>query len=122
MPAIDYTSIAANALSAIQDAGAAVVVTRTTEGALDPATGTTAAATVTTATGYGVQTQYNARDIDGTIIKRGDMRLLIASSGLTIEPDVGDTATIDSVVWNVVNVESVSPAGTPVLFICQVRR
>lgn len=121
MPVIDYTSIASGALQAIQDAGTTLTVTRSTVTSFDPSLGYTVPGADLVATGYGVQTAYRARDIDGTVIKRGDMRLLIGP-GLSFEPAVNDVVTILSIDWNVVNVEQVSPAGTDCLYICQVRR
>lgn len=120
--AFDYDRIAASALRQIENAGLDVTITRTVVGSFDPTTGGTTAAADIVATASGVQTRYSNRDIDGTVIKRGDMRLLIAASGLSISPEQGDTATSDSIVWQVVNVESIKPSDTAVLYICQVRK
>lgn len=122
MPALDYTTIAANALQAIQDAGTAITVTRETVDAFDPSTGDVTPGATLVASGYGVQTRYSRRDIDGTVIQIGDMRLLVASSGLAFAPEQNDTITVDSVAWDVVNVEPITPSGEDVLYICQVRR
>lgn len=121
MAQLDYGAIATNAQSAIEDAGTTITVTRKTVDSFDPALGYTVPGADIVATGYGVQTAYKSRDIDGTVIKLGDMRLLIGP-GLSIEPSVNDTVTVDSVTWNIVDVSPVSPAGTDCLYICQVRR
>lgn len=121
MPVIDYTTIATGAQSAIEDAGTPITVTRSTVASFDPSLGYTVPGADIVASGYGVQTSYRARDIDGTVIQRGDMRLLIGP-GLSIVPEVGDVVTVDSVTWYIVNVENLTPAGTDLLYTCQVRR
>lgn len=118
---IDYASIATSAQSQIEDAGTPITVTRSTVASFDPSLGYTVPGADIVATGYGVQTAYKARDIDGTVIRRGDMRLLIGP-GLSIVPEIGDTVTVDSVTWHIVNVENLTPAGTDCLYICQVRK
>ena len=121
MPVIDYTAIATSAQSQIEDAGLPITVTRSTVDSFDPALGYTVPGADIVATGYGVQPAYSARDIDGTVIKRGDMRLLIGPE-LAIVPEVGDTVTVDSVTWHIVNVDNLTPAGTDLLYTCQVRK
>lgn len=120
--AINYEQIAQDTLSTIQNAGTPVVVTRVNEGAFDPSSGNTLPGSEVTATGQGVLTQYKTMDVDGTVIKRGDMKLLLAASGLALEPTTNDTVTIGSDVWTVLYVESVEPATVPVLYKVQIRR
>lgn len=119
--AIDYATIATNAQQAIEDAGTAIMVSRSTEDSFDPTLGTVVPGADITAEGYGVMTRYSNYNIDGTLIKQGDMKLLIGP-GLSIEPAVGDTVTVDGNVWKIVNTPHVNPAGTDCLYICQVRK
>jgi len=122
--AIDYERIAASALAQIQNAGLDITITRTTIDSFDfdPTLGETIPGATVVVAASGVQTRYKNRDIDGVVIKRGDMRLLVAADGLSITPQQGDTATFDSIVWQVVEVESIKPSDTAVLYICQTRK
>lgn len=118
----DYAASATRALASITRSGTDVTITREVAASFDPTTGQTTPGADIVATGKGVQTRYSNRDIDGTVIKRGDMRLDVAASGLSVEPEQNDSVEIDSVDWIVVNVELIKPATVPVLYICQVRK
>ena len=64
--------------------------------------------------------EYSAKEIDGTLIQRGDCKLMLP--GVAPAPLVGDTINLGGIIWNVVNVTTDQPAGVPVLFTLQVRR
>lgn len=119
--ALDYASIAANAQAAIENAGTTVTLTRSTVDSFDPTLGTVVPGADLTATGSGVMTNYSNYNIDGTVIKQGDMKLLIGPE-LAFAPEVNDIATVDSVAWKIVNVKPITPAGIDCLYICQVRK
>lgn len=117
----DYAAIASRVQPLIERLGAELTVTRSTVASFDPSLGYTVPGADLVATGSGVMDSYKSRDIDGTVIRRGDMEIYIGPE-LAFEPAVNDTVTVDSVTWNIVNVEQVSPAGTDCLYICHVRR
>lgn len=120
---IDYTQIASDALTSITNAGTSVNIKRIVEGGFDDATGNTLPGSEVTATGFGVLTAYKTMDVDGTVIKQGDMKLLLAAYELSIEPTATDIITIGSTDWTVVSVDIVEPDGAiPVLYKCQVRK
>ena len=74
----------------------------------------------TTYTGYGIRTSFRVEEIDGTNIKRGDIRLVLSTE--LPEPQTGDTFTMDGKTFNYVSHESKAPAETELVYIVQVRK
>lgn len=65
---------------------------------------------------------YEARYVDGTVIKTGDMQIYISSAGLAIEPTVGDVVTANGTDYAIVNGDPNKYDGvTAVVFIVQGR-
>jgi hypothetical protein len=119
-----YAKMQATANRLLKGKGQSITLTRRTAGTYDPATGT-AAVTVTTQTAYGAMFEYGDKNIDGTLIKEGDKQLLLSalnSAGTAlVAPALNDTVTINTVVYTVVRIKPLSPAGTTVLFDCNIR-
>lgn len=116
-----YDRISKTALKVIKKYGQVVTITRRTQGAYNPAT-STAPVTETTETARGVVYDYEANEIDGTMVQRSDSKLLLSSIGIT-KPTVNDTATLaNGDKFTIMNVDSVSPAGADVVYICQIRQ
>lgn len=123
--AIDYDEIAADALTAIEEAGQAVTLNIPgTGGGYVPGVGVVPANPATTAEGIGVLLDYTQREIDGTIIQYGDQKLLLAPQ-IEVIPTTAHTVTAmhlgQSKTFTVKNVGAVAPAGQPVLYIVQLR-
>lgn len=76
------------------------------------------AGTDTTTTVRGVVTDYRRDQIDGTLILRGDRKVLLRDDA---QPVPGDTLTVGSLVYRVISVRTVEPAGTRMLHEVQVR-
>lgn len=116
-----YDRISKTALKVIKKYGQVVTITRRTQGAYNPAT-STAPVTETTETGRGVVYDYKDAEVDGTMVQRGDSKLLLSSIGIT-KPTVNDVATLaNGDKFTILDVDVVSPAGTDVVYICQIRR
>jgi hypothetical protein len=119
-----YSKMQATANRLLKGKGQEITLTRQTAGAYDPATGT-AAVTTTTQTAYGAMFEYGDKNIDGVLIKEGDKQLLLSalnSAGTAlVAPQLNDTVTINTVVYTVVRIKPLSPAGTTVLFDCNIR-
>ncbi len=65
---------------------------------------------------------YEARYIDGTTIKTGDVQIYISAVGLAIEPTVGDVVTANGTDYAIVNGDPNKYDGiTAVVFIVQGR-
>jgi len=113
-----YTDLAAVALRLLTDKGQQVTFSRETTSSFDPGTGINTT-TTSTITGYGAAFDYNKSEIDGTIVVKGDIRFLFEAGSA---PQQDDTVTIDSIGYRVMDVKKTSPAGTDVLYECQLRK
>lgn len=120
--AIDYAEIAAGALESIAEAGQPVTLHH--KGPSGPpgpfVPGQPVTPTVLDYPGTGALFGYKQRDIDGTLIKHGDQRLLLAPQ-IEVSPKTGDTVTVGAKAYNVLNVGIVAPAGVAVLYKLQLR-
>ena len=82
----EYDSFVALALDLLGRKGQPITITTITTGTYSTVTGgVTSAEDVQT--GVGVPVGYKASEIDGTNIRRGDVKVIVAASGLT-EPKV----------------------------------
>lgn len=96
-----YARLQATAQRLIAKFGQAGMVTRET--APDPVYGGEPAPAVYPATL--VPMAYEARYIDGTVIKTGDMQIYIASVGLPIVPGPGDIVSVNGADYLVINAD-----------------
>lgn len=110
----------ATALRLLTKYGEAVSLSRVTEGSYDVSNGTVAAGSTTNYTGYGAPVDYIAAEIDGTVIQQGDVRLLLNQT--STEPAVGDTCTLNSIVYRVVNVDRSRASGVNIIYKLQLRK
>ena len=78
----------------------------------------------------GIQQAYKDKDIDGTIIRTGDMQLLLTATytdslgvkqTLPVNPIPKDILIIQNAVWQIVNNEILAPAGIPIIHTLQIR-
>lgn len=122
-----YADMASTAADLIAQFGQPVTLTRSVPGAYDTATGTNGAPDVSTQSCLAVEDAYTAREIDGTLVRVGDRRLILSpetSAGATVNaPQPGDTITFaDASLWTVKTVEPTSPGGTALIYTLQLRR
>lgn len=70
-----------------------------------------------------VEEAYKAREISGTI-KAGDKKLLLAPTdeGLTAAPDLTGKFVVDSAVYQIISIETISSGALAGLYSIQVRR
>lgn len=68
-----------------------------------------------------VVSNYSESVLDGSAIKHGDKKIIVAASGLAIEPAVTDVIVCSGIAYNIVSVTVVSPAGTPIIYVVQAR-
>lgn len=114
-----YTQMKSVASRLLTDKGQSLTFSRETSSGFNPVTGVNTTST-STYTGNGASFNYNKAEIDGTLVQRGDIRLLLEA--VTTEPEQGDTVTIDSIIYRVMSVSPTSPAGTVVLYELQLRK
>ncbi len=123
--AFDYSEIATDVDETLAEFGQTVTVTTKTGGTYSTSTGVITP-TSTTQTGTGAVFDYPTRNIDGNLILIGDKQLLLSpknSAGAALTaPAVNDTVTIGGVVWTVTMVKPLSPAGTVVMYDCNLRK
>lgn len=121
----DYSEIAETANEILAEYGQAVTLTRIVPGTYNPATGGMTGASTSTQTGWGAVFEYINKNIDGTLIQSGDKQLLLSainSAGTALTaPIINDTVTIGGVVMTITQIKPLSPAGTTVLFDCNLR-
>ena len=68
-----------------------------------------------------VDLNYEEKNIDGTLIKRGDRMVYLSTAGLTIEPQLSDKVLIGGVEHSIQNVLPLSPGGIIVFWQIQAR-
>jgi hypothetical protein len=119
-----YSRMQQTANKMLQGKGQAVTITRQVSGAYDPATGT-ATVTTTVQNGYGAIFDYSDKNVDGVLILSGDKQLLLSavnSTGTALTaPEVNDTVTAGGMVRTITRIKALSPAGTTVMFDCNLR-
>lgn len=65
---------------------------------------------------------FSFREIDGTRIKRDDLKVLLAKDALTIEPATSDRLLIGGVEYAIMDVRPENPGGTTLMWTIQARR
>ena len=121
-----YTRLQATANRLLKGKGQSITLTKITAGTYNPETGGFTGAGTSTQTAYGAIFDYGTKQIDGTLIKVGDKQLLLSAfktdgAALTA-PVLGDTVSIGGVVYTLVEpLKEVSPAGTVVMYECNLR-
>lgn len=115
-----YSSTTATAAKLLLKFGQSITLTFETGGTIDPATGVvTTAKTVTTVTGNGAPIKFKNREVDGTVVKSSDVKLILES--VSPPPTQDWRATIKGVEYRVMEVDPVSPGGIDVIYILQLR-
>jgi hypothetical protein len=102
----------------LEDFGSDLTITRIVRGAYNPATGVAPAPTSQTFTIRGVFINYADANVDGTVVRMGDRRLLVSAQGAGTTPAVGDRVSG----LEIVDVRTIAPNGNPIAWACQVRK
>jgi len=115
-----YSGLSATAAKLLLKYGQSVVLKHESGGTIDPATGVvTVPATENTATGYGVASRYKNAEVDGTLIRASDQRLVLEK--VSTVPQAGWRAQVSGKEYKVMDVMPVSPGNEDVIYICQLR-
>jgi hypothetical protein len=92
----------------------------------DPATRTAETVPAPIQTGSGVEVAYEARDIDGTLVRAGDRKFLLSpvtTSGYPLDPPaVDDQLAVAGRTWTIKAVLPFAPAGEPLYYALNLRR
>lgn len=115
---MSYEEEVATAQELIAEAGRDVILLNKQLGTFNPNTNTVDDSVDTLRTVKAVFTLYQDKEVDGTIIQRGDKRCLVAGA---INP--GETVIKDGArQYQIVDVQAVQPGETVILSKLQVRR
>lgn len=114
-----YDDMAATALELLTEFGQAVTLQRYTGASVDPITGYSTAGTDASVITTGLLKPYPDSMRDDTRILQGDKELVLSNEQV---PTASDKAVIGGENWSIVNIKTISPAGTPVCYFVQVRR
>jgi len=69
-----------------------------------------------------VVTEYEDRDIDGTVIQVTDKKALISAEGLPVEIDQGMELVIGADEYDIINIDKIKPADVVVMYEAQIRK
>ncbi len=120
----DYSKTAARADQSLRRKGGIVVLRQVVTGPYDPDLGT-APITTTDYEGTGVKINYEAENIDGTLIQAGDQKLLLSPlqrNGLPMpQPTNADLVLFGAASYSVTAVETTAPVDVAVLHTLQLR-
>ena len=117
---VDYSQLAQTAKSLITKFGKDWTHRSIVKGSYTPSTNTVAADTTTDVTVKAVKQDYNHSQVDGTIIKQGDVKLICEA--LTTEPTTHDYMVDGLEVWNIIKIKEINPGGTVVFYEMQLRK
>ena len=68
---------------------------------------------------YGVETKYSNSEIDGELIKSGDVKVLIDAE---VKPELSMRLRTNGIDYSIINIETLAPADLTILYKLQVRR
>ena len=115
-----YSGLTVTAAKLLLKYGQSVMLKYETGGTIDPATGiVTVPATQETVTGNGAASRYKNSEVDGTLIRSGDQRLILEK--VSTIPQTGWRAQVSGKEYKIMDVEPISPGNEDVIYICQLR-
>jgi hypothetical protein len=114
---MDTASLQATGTRLLTEHGEAISFT-IESATFDPDTGAKTSSTSTVA-GVGYPSQYRKSDIDGSVIRQGDIRLVTGK--LDQRPQVGWLVEVDSVTYRVMDVVPIRASGADIIYLCQIR-
>lgn len=110
--------LAADVNRLLTDFGSLLTLTRGGTVTYDPATGLASVTGGAPFTILAVFISYKDENVDGSTIRRGDRRLLVAAQGSQTAPIMDDMVGG----LKVVDVQTIAPNGTAVAYACQMRK
>lgn len=116
---MDYAATATRVAELIKRAGVPVTLSRARPGVYNRRTSSTEDAGTLTTNGSGVRAEFQFSEIDGTRIRRGDVRLYLS---IATPPETGDTITMLGEAWTVIVPRPIQPGAIALLYEVQVRK
>ena len=109
-----------SAIEALQESGEPVVFSYATTPVYDDDSGDLiSGGTSVTQTAYGYPENYSSKEIDGSNIMRGDIKLICSAGAL--RPAVGWSCLLDSKTYRVMNCDPIRESGIDVIYYVQLR-
>lgn len=102
----------ATAFTAIGDIATALTIKRVTPGVYDQNTGKTGAPTTADHACAAVVSRYKQSEIDGTVVKATDHKVLVRQEALPISPTTTDRAVIGGQTYAILDVRSDAASAT----------
>lgn len=102
----------------LEDRGSDLTLSRQAPGTYNPATGTMGSSATTTHVIRGVFINFTDANVNGTVVRMGDRRLLVRASDAPVTPVIGDR--VDGL--QVIDVRSIAPNKVPIAWACQMRK
>jgi len=114
-------AIEKHATKLINDLGKDLTLRKVTEGTYSPSTGAISGQTTTDTDIKGLLLSYKDKDFEGTLIQRGDRKILIRASD-SVVPEAQDIVLDSTIQYRLVDVRQVEESGDDVVYICQGRQ
>lgn len=93
-----------------------------TKNTYNPATNTRTTTATGNTTVRAVRQNYGSNQVDGQVIKQGDVKLLAEAKSFTVEPDVSDLMLDGSETWQIMDVKPFKPGDTIIYYELQLRQ
>jgi len=123
--AFDYTDLAATAKELIEDFGRTITIRKLDTAPTDVTKPWRGQGTAhTSITPIGVVLDYDAKDIDGEIIRARDKRAYIAATSAVVSGNdlsTFDEVVDDSITYRIIKAERLKPGSTDLLYTLQLR-
>lgn len=121
----DYADLASTVSELIEEFGARAILNRTIDADYN-ATSSEVESSDRASAGRAVRVEYELKDIDGEMIRRGDVRLYVSVATETgaemPEPQNGDRITFDGTIWRVIACSPIKSATVAVAYDVQARK
>jgi hypothetical protein len=117
-----YSEMADLAKEQIEENGRPVIFRHNNEGVYNSSTDTFTGAGTVDENVTALFTDFKQTEIDGTVIIRGDKKVLIASSSLASPPASNDIIIDGAYHYKVIPMDTIRPGDTPIIYKLQVRK
>lgn len=117
---MDYVRLSQSAERLLRRAGRACTLTKRAKGTYDASSSRAAQGAPEHFPITCVTLEFNAREVDGTMILAGDLRAYTISKEAV--PAVGDMVTIDGKQWRIEDPRPLNPGGVTLLYDLQLRK
>lgn len=122
MGSFNYDKMADTAQRLLTRFGATWVLTKVNKGDYNPSNNTRLSDTTTDYNVKGVRREYRDSQIDGEVIKRGDILLIMEAKALSDSPTPFDKVSFNGQRWSIIKVKEINPANKAIIYQLQLRK